>query len=122
MFKLTGRIVRRTELPYEKVLSILYSGISTGYGNHLFSDKIMTGRINSGKIKAVINPPKGWSDPFKSRVNGTVNHGKEGTNLELTTYTATKMAQQQIHINKEVTKVAKINFSCYFCIIQTTTG
>jgi hypothetical protein len=67
---LSERILKRTELSYDKVGSILQSGTLSGL--NLFPEKIMTGRVNNGHVKSVVNPPLGWSDPFKSRVNGII--------------------------------------------------
>lgn len=69
--KLSERIIKRTDLSYEKASSILQSGTLKGF--NLFPGKIMTGKIENGKVQTVVNPPIGWSDPFKSRVNGIIN-------------------------------------------------
>jgi len=68
---LNERISKRTDLSIGSVSSILQSGTLEGF--NFFPDKIMTGTVENGKVKTVINPPTGWSDPFKSRVKGTIN-------------------------------------------------
>ena len=71
----------RTKLSYERVNSIFQSGTLQGF--NLFPDKIMTGRIENGKVTAIINPPIGWSDPFKSRVKGSINKENEHVTVDL---------------------------------------
>jgi hypothetical protein len=68
---LNERILKRTDLSFDSVSLILTSGTLKGF--NFFPDKIMTGTIENGIINAVINPPTGWADPFKSRVKGLVN-------------------------------------------------
>ncbi len=67
---LTDRIERKTKTPYDKVISIFNSGITKKF--HFFPTQIMYGYIKDGKIKTVINPPSGISDPFKTRVKGVI--------------------------------------------------
>ena len=43
----------------------------------------MTGNIYGTKISATINPPKYWSDPFRSRVEGDIESESNGTKLKL---------------------------------------
>ena len=73
--------MKKTELSHEDVISILQSGTLRGF--EFFPDKIMTGRLESGKIKSVINPPTGLADPFKSRVSGVVENNNGRTKIEL---------------------------------------
>lgn len=68
---LNERIFKRTDLSIDSVSLILQSGTLKDF--NFFPDKIMTGTIENGKVKTVINAPKGWSDPFKSRVKGVIN-------------------------------------------------
>jgi hypothetical protein len=68
---LNERIFKRTDLSVDCVISILQSGTLKGF--NFFPDKIMTGTVDNGRVRTVINPPKGWADPFKSRVQGIVN-------------------------------------------------
>jgi hypothetical protein len=79
---LAEKIVKRTDLLYEQVISNISSGISNEL--KLFPDKIMRGRIEDGEIKSVINPPSGWSDPFRSRVKGIVKQVNGHIKIELT--------------------------------------
>jgi hypothetical protein len=65
------RILKQTDLSYDRVNSILQSGTLKGF--NFFAENIMTGTIENGKVKTVINPPIGLVDPFKSRVNGFIN-------------------------------------------------
>jgi hypothetical protein len=68
---LNERIFKRTDLSFDSVNSIFQSGTLKGF--NFFPDKIMTGTVENGKVKTLINPPTGWSDPFKSRVKGVIN-------------------------------------------------
>ena len=78
---LTDRIMKQTELSHENVISILQSGTLGAF--KFFPDEIMTGKFANGKIKSVINPPTGFADPFKSRVNGIVKNENGRTKIEL---------------------------------------
>ena len=75
------RVFRRTDLSFDKVNLILQSGTLKGFS--FFPDKIMTGTVENGKVKTVINPPTGWSDPFKSRVNGIIKQEEEHVIINL---------------------------------------
>jgi len=78
---LSESIFKRTDLSYDKVVSILQSGTLTEF--NLFPDKIMTGRVSNGQVKSVVNSPLGWSDPFKSRVNGFISQDNSQVIIDL---------------------------------------
>jgi hypothetical protein len=78
---LTDKITLETDLPLEKVISIFHEEILTEF--RIFPDRIMTGEIKNGNIDSLINPPSGFVDPFKSRVNGTVQIANKLTRIEL---------------------------------------
>jgi hypothetical protein len=78
---LTEKIERVTKTPYDKVVSIFSSAISQRF--QFFPDQIMSGHIYNGKIKTVINPPTGWSDPFRSRVIGNIIIENDQTRIQL---------------------------------------
>ena len=77
---LNDRIYRRTNLSFQSVCSILQSG--TLQGLNLFPDRIMTGTIENGKVRAVINPPLRVSDPFRSRVRGTISQDERQVTID----------------------------------------
>ena len=77
---LNDRIYRRTNLSFQSVCSILQSG--TLQGLNLFPDRIMTGTIENGKVRAVINPPLWVSDPFRSRVRGTISQDERQVTID----------------------------------------
>jgi hypothetical protein len=58
----------KSEMNEGQVLLILENGISGKF--QFFPNSIMYGQISRNNIKAVINPPLGYVDPFKSRVHG----------------------------------------------------
>ena len=53
-------------------------------GSELFTDKVITGDIYETRLNATINPPNALSDPFKSKVEGSILSENKGTKLELT--------------------------------------
>jgi hypothetical protein len=83
-FKLIEIIERTSETSFDKVISILKSETSKRF--QLFSDRIMRGQINNGHIIAVINPPLGLADPFKSNLNGVVLNENGKTKILLKIY------------------------------------
>lgn len=78
---LNERIIKRSDLSMDKVCSILHSGTSKGF--NFSPEKVMTGTVEDGKVKTVINPPTGWSDPFKSRVQGRVFQEEEQVIIDM---------------------------------------
>jgi len=78
---LIENIEKITETSYDKVISIISSGISEKF--HFFPKEIMNGKVENGNVKAVINPPTGLVDPFKSRIEGCIKNINEQTNISL---------------------------------------
>ncbi len=67
---LISKIHILSDEPFERIQSILRSGMSSRY--RMFSETIMNGVLSDGRLKAVVNPPMGIADPFKSRVTGYI--------------------------------------------------
>lgn len=78
---ISEKINIQTDIAYNEVISMFDSGISKEF--KLFPDRIMNGRIEDGTIRAVINPPLGFSDPFKSRVKGEIKEQDGKTIIKL---------------------------------------
>ncbi|MBX2960105.1 MAG: hypothetical protein KF732_09130 [Flavobacteriales bacterium] len=81
-FALTDKIEKTTDLSQDKVVALLESGTTNKF--QLFPDHIMTGEIYDDCIDTVINPPTGFSDPFKSRVTGNITCDNKLTKISLT--------------------------------------
>ena len=82
-FVMLEKIYIKVDAPFERVIQVINRNISIKF--QLFPDRILTGElIKDGKLKAVINPPIGWSDPFKSRIAGHVTVSEKTTVLEFT--------------------------------------
>lgn len=78
---ISEKIVRQTHRPYNEVISLFDSEISREF--KLFPDRVMNGKLKDGEIRAVINPPMGFSDPFKSRVKGVITEIEGTTQINL---------------------------------------
>ena len=63
--------MKKINIDRTKFVSILETHLSKKF--QLFPDKILTGKLIDNKLNAKINPPVGWSDPFKSLVSGTID-------------------------------------------------
>ena len=74
-------IVIKSKLSLPQTITEIEKGMSVGF--NLFPSQIMTGNIYGTKIYATINPPKYWSDPFRSRVEGDIESENGGTRLNL---------------------------------------
>jgi hypothetical protein len=82
-FTLYEKISIKLDTPLEAVIIVINRNISLKF--QFFPDKILTGElIKDRKLKAVINPPLGWCDPFKSRISGSLNTCEKQTALEFT--------------------------------------
>jgi hypothetical protein len=82
-FALYEKISIKLDAPLEAVTILINRNICMKF--LFFPDKILTGElIKDGKLKAVINPPIGWSDPFKSRISGSITTSEKKTALEFT--------------------------------------
>ena len=66
--RLTENIKEIINIERGKFVSNLKFHLSDKF--QLFPDQILTGKIMNNKLKARINPPGGWVDPFKSIVTG----------------------------------------------------
>jgi hypothetical protein len=78
----TEKIEKITDLSRDAVIALLKSGTADKF--EFFPDRIMTGEINDDTIDSVINPPAGFSDPFKSRVTGKMTSDNRVTSIQLT--------------------------------------
>ena len=78
---LTENIAEIINIERLKFVSNLETHLSKNF--QLFPDKILTGELKSNKLKAKINPPIGWVDPFKSLVIGTIDSVDNSTKLNL---------------------------------------
>ena len=78
---ISKEIILESNLTLPETISQIEKGIEVGF--KLFPNKIMTGNIYGTKISATINPPKYWSDPFRSRVEGSIESKNSGTKLKL---------------------------------------
>ena len=78
---LTENITGIINIERAKFISSLEAHLSDKF--QLFPDKILIGELNNYKLKAKINPPFGWADPFKSLVTGTIDIVNNATKLNL---------------------------------------
>jgi len=78
---LTENITEIINIERVKFVSNLENHLSKKF--QLFPDKILTGKLENYKLKAKINPPIGWVDPFKSLVIGTIDSIDNSTQLNL---------------------------------------
>lgn len=78
---MSKEIIIKSELSLPDTISQIEKGIGVGF--ELFPSQIMTGNIHGTKISATINPPKYWSDPLRTRVEGDIESGRGGTKLNL---------------------------------------
>jgi hypothetical protein len=78
---LTEKIEIKSEHTYEEVIAILHDTISESL--QLFHDTIMHGSFKGNKFEAVINPPIGFVDPFKSIIKGTIITDNNKTEINI---------------------------------------
>jgi hypothetical protein len=78
---LTENIEDEINIDRMKFVSNLETHLSKNF--QLFPDKILTGKLKDYELKAKINPPIGWADPFKSLVSGTIDIVDNSTKLNL---------------------------------------
>lgn len=80
-FSLTEKIEKKTKLSVKDTITILKNGTEKKF--QFFPDQIMKGKITTNFIEAVINPPIGLSDGFKSKVTGRIINDKTTTHISL---------------------------------------
>jgi hypothetical protein len=80
-FKLTYTIEKISDNSIEEVISIFHKG--TANRIQMIPDQILYGYVREEKIEAVINPPHGLVDPFKSRIEGLIKNENNKTTISL---------------------------------------
>ena len=71
-FSFSRKINCYSEFDRDRIISILNKNISNTTG--LFSDKFLIGKVENYQIRVKINSSSGFVDPFKSKIQGSVEN------------------------------------------------